>query len=120
MVDDEAWFPTPSWRKTRGSFRFGRGRGAIWKIWSSGFPFTASEIIDSRPGDYAFRLIVGSDVVQVILAFLGKTVDYDNFKNEIHRTPDQAHKPYLAVWEVMADALGSYGQPGKKSPRKSG
>lgn len=49
-----------------------------------------------------------------VLAALGEGIDYDNFKNKIHATSDQAHKPYGKVWKVLADALGAYGS---KPPR---
>ena len=51
-----------------------------------------------------------------ILSFLGETLDYSNFKGRIDTTPDQKRKPYHKVWQVMADALGAYGQKGRGLP----
>ncbi len=76
-------------------------------------PLPGAEIISSESADYAFRVIVDRDSVLAILAFLGTTLDYDNFKACVGRTPDQSHKPYHKVWQVLADALGAYGEPGR-------
>jgi hypothetical protein len=76
-------------------------------------PLEGVAIIDTPDGDYTARLVVDGDVVLKILGFLGKTLDYSNFKNQIAKTPDQQHKPYHEVWGVMAEALGAYGRPGK-------
>jgi len=38
-------------------------------------------------------------------------------KGKIDATPDQRHKPYHKVWDVMADALGAYGSPGRNTPQ---
>ena len=73
-----------------------------------------AEIVETPHNDYACRIIVGRDEMLRVLAALGENIDYDNFKNEIHDTPDQAHKPYAKVWKVLADALGAYGS---KPPR---
>lgn len=76
-------------------------------------PLQGVEVIDTPDGDYVARLVVDGTVVLRILEFLGKTLDYSNFKSKIDRTPDQANKPYHEVWGVMAKALGAYGRPGK-------
>jgi hypothetical protein len=75
-------------------------------------PLPGVEIIDTPDGDYAARLVVDGAVVLKILEFLGNTLDYSNFKNQIAKTPDQSHKPYHEVWGVMASALGAYGKIG--------
>ena len=49
-----------------------------------------------------------------ILEFLGRTLDYPNFKDKVDATPDQRRKPYHEVWRVMADALGAYGRKGSR------
>jgi hypothetical protein len=71
------------------------------------------EIIESERSDYAFRIIVKKEDVEAILKFLGETIDYDNFKAKIDKTPDQNHKPYHEVWGILADALGAYGRKPK-------
>ena len=76
-------------------------------------PLAGVAIVDTPDGDYTARLVVDGGVVLKILGFLGKTLDYTNFKNQIAKTPDQKHKPYHEVWGVMAEALGAYGRPGK-------
>ena len=76
-------------------------------------PLRGSVISESKSSDYLARIIVDHDIVTKILKFLGDTLDYDNFKQRISETPDQAHKPYHSVWKVIADSLGAYGKPGR-------
>ena len=76
-------------------------------------PLSDAKILESRTTDYAYRIIVKKEDVLAILHFLGETLDYDNFKDKINRTPDQKHKPYHKVWGVIADALGAYGSKPK-------
>jgi hypothetical protein len=42
-----------------------------------------------------------------VLACLGDSVDYDNFKNKIHDTPHQKDKldSYESLWELLYNAL---------------
>lgn len=75
-------------------------------------PLKKVGLVETKLSDYHFRIIVRRDTVLAILAFLGDTLDYDNFKDCIGKTPDQAHKPYHEVWGVLAEALGAYGSPG--------
>ena len=79
----------------------------------NGIPFKGKAIIDTPDADYAHRIIATQEDVQAIMSFLGETLDYSNFKGKIDKTPDQQHKPYHKVWQVMADALGAYGSKGK-------
>ena len=73
-------------------------------------PLPDAMIMESDHTDYAVRIIVGQEEVLAVLEFLGENLDYDNFKAKIDRTPEQAHKPYHEVWQVLADALGAYGR----------
>ena len=82
-------------------------------------PILNANIIETSNSDYAVRILVGQDDLHKILSFLGETLDYSNFKNEIGMTTDQAHKPYHEVWQVMADALGSYGRAGTATGKDS-
>lgn len=75
-------------------------------------PLTTVGLIETTSSDYRFRIIVRRDTLLEILAFLGNTLDYENFKACIDRIPDQAHKPYHAIWSVLAEALGAYGNAG--------
>ncbi len=77
-------------------------------------PLLRAEILESRTADYAFRIILGADQVPAVMKTLGDSVTYGNFKGCIARTPDQVHKPYHEVWEVLGAALGAYGRPGKR------
>jgi hypothetical protein len=80
----------------------------------AGVPLPAAEIKESSVTDYAVRIIVGQTDVLAVLEFLGKNLDYNNFKDKIDRTQDQARKPYHEVWRVLAKALGAYGsKPGR-------
>ncbi|MDP7249332.1 MAG: hypothetical protein QGF00_07015 [Planctomycetota bacterium] len=76
-------------------------------------PLSEEEILDTPSHDYAVRLIVDASMVRQILAFLAATLDYDNFKGRIDQTSDQKHKPYHEIWDIMYEALGGYGRPGK-------
>lgn len=80
-------------------------------------PLPEAKILESRTADYAVRILAGAPDVAAILRFLGDTIDYDNFKARVERTPDQAHKPYHEVWQVLADALGAYGAAGRRRAR---
>ncbi|MEK9754479.1 MAG: hypothetical protein VW338_14895 [Rhodospirillaceae bacterium] len=57
--------------------------------------------IQEWPGaDYRFRLRIHPDDLGVLFQKLAETIDYPNFKNEIHRRPDQAAKSpaYTTLW----------------------
>ena len=73
-------------------------------------PLAQVQVIESKHSDYAFRIIVKKEDVLAILKFLGETIDYDNFKDKIDETPDQKHKPYYEIWDILADALEAYGR----------
>jgi hypothetical protein len=84
-------------------------------------PLPEAPIQESRSTDYAARIVVGREQLAAVVQFLGASIDYDNFKARIALTPDQAHKPYHEVWQVLADALGAYGRLGRgpgQSPRR--
>lgn len=81
-----------------------------------GVPLTGAKIVDTPEADYASRIVTDEATVLAILAFLGQTLDYPNFKGKIDADPDQRHKPYHEVWRVMADSLGAYGRKGRQSP----
>ncbi len=78
-----------------------------------GVPLPGAAIIDTPDADYACRIIADKATVLAILAFLGESLDYSNFKGKIAATPDQKHKPYHKVWQVLAEALGAYGRKGR-------
>ena len=80
-------------------------------------PLTGCSIVDTPDADYATRIVTDQDTVRTILRFLADTLDYDNFKSQIGRTPDQRHKPYHEVWGALADKLGAYGRPGSQTTR---
>ena len=73
-------------------------------------PLPGAVIVETQDADYACRIIASRKTVLAIMDFLGATVDYPNFKDKIHTTPDQRHKPYTRVWQVMADGLGAFGR----------
>lgn len=73
-------------------------------------PLGGAVVIDTPSADYAARIIGDGELVQRILGFLGDSLHYRNFKGCIDATPGQERKPYHEVWQVMADALGAYGQ----------
>lgn len=63
--------------------------------------------------DCACRIVTDGATVFAILEFLGRTLDYANFKGKVDATASQRHKPYHEVWQVMADSLGAYGKKGR-------
>jgi hypothetical protein len=77
-------------------------------------PLAGAKFLDTKSADYAFRIIVGKDEVLSVMEFLGKTLDYSNFKSHIARTPDQEqkHDVYADVWSLLSDAFGAYGRNG--------
>lgn len=75
-----------------------------------GVPLPDVRIADTPEADYACRIIADQATVLNILAFLGRSLDYTNFKGKVDATPGQRHKPYHEVWRVMADSLGAYGR----------
>lgn len=80
-----------------------------------GVPLPDAKIVDTPEADYACRIVTDGATVLSIMGFLGRTLDYPNFKGRIDATPDQRHKPYHEVWQVMADALGAYGRKAGKA-----
>ena len=79
-----------------------------------GVPLPDAKVVETPDADYACRIIADEKMVLAVLDFLGRTLDYANFKAEVDATPDQRHKPYHEVWGVMADALGAYGRKGRR------
>ncbi len=55
--------------------------------------------------DYRYRFIGSEADVAQVMACLAATLDYDNFKSKIGRTPDQKSKldAYHDIWSVMAE-----------------
>jgi hypothetical protein len=73
-----------------------------------------AKIVDTSEADYACRIATDGATVLAILGFLGRTLDYANFKDKVDATPDQGRKPYHEVWRVMANSLGAYGRKGHR------
>lgn len=69
-------------------------------------------ILETPRNDYQWRIVVNQVFLDEFMKWLGKTCDYPNFKAQIDSDPAQRRKPYHAVWEVMARALGAYGRKG--------
>jgi len=61
------------------------------------------EVLSSDDTDYRYRIIVDADMVAKIMATLGESIDYPNFKDNIHELPDQKDKlgAYSRMWEMM-------------------
>ena len=62
-----------------------------------------AEISTREESDYRYRVIVEESVVEKIMATLAETLDYDNFKSMIMRTPSQSDKAstYGEIWAMM-------------------
>jgi len=54
-------------------------------------------------GDYAWRIVVGQEEVNSIMAAFAASIDYPNFKDRIHDTPDQRDKlpAYSHLWSHL-------------------
>ncbi len=63
-----------------------------------------NEIEEWPDADYRYRFIGSEADVAQLMACLAATLDYDNFKSKIGRTPDQKGKldAYHEIWSVMA------------------
>lgn len=62
-------------------------------------------IIETKSGDYRYRIICGQADVSKIMAKLADSIDYSNFKSRIHEMPDQADKSnaYSKLWGNLYD-----------------
>jgi len=76
-------------------------------------PLPDARILDTTGSDYAARIVVRPEDFRAILNFLGESIDYDHFQDMIEKTPDQAHKPYQRIGNVLTCSLGAYGRRGK-------
>lgn len=74
---------------------------------------TCPRIFETPANDYRWRIIVERHTLGYLMALLGESVTYPNFKAQIDSDPAQRRKPYHAVWEVLARALGAYGRKGE-------
>ena len=63
------------------------------------------EIHLTPDADYRFRMIVTRDELHELMQFLSEEIDYPNFKDKIHETPDQKDKLtyYSKIWSTMYD-----------------
>ncbi len=63
------------------------------------------EIQEWPDADYRYRFIGSEADVDQVMACLAATLDYDNFKSKIGRTPEQRSKldAYHEIWSVMAE-----------------
>lgn len=61
-------------------------------------------IVETRQADYRHRVSVDAAGLDAIMAALGRTVDYPNFKGRIGQRPDQRGRldAYHDVWATMA------------------
>lgn len=87
-----------------------RERRDLLNLTGPGGPLSG-EPIHQGSSDYPYRVIVGAVEVRRLMEFLAQALDYPNFKAEIHKRPDQRRKPYYRVWDILAQALGAYGDP---------
>lgn len=57
----------------------------------------------SEDADYRYRIVVAAADVAIIMARLGESIDYHNFKGRIHQLPDQAEKgpAYGQLWAAL-------------------
>jgi len=67
-------------------------------------------IRDDLGTDYAYRVFVSKEQLADVMLALGDSLDYRNFKNMIHNTPDQVDKlPILHhLWADMFHYQGEH------------
>ena len=65
-------------------------------------------IIETKDGDYRYRIVCGQAEVSEVMAKLATSIDYSNFKSRIHAQPDQADKSgaYSKLWGNLYDLQG--------------
>lgn len=87
-----------------------REKGDLERLTVPGGPLEG-EPIRTGNSDYPYRVIVGRVEVKRLLAFLGDTLTYPNFKAAIGAISHQRHKrqPYSDIWHALLRALGGYG-----------
>ena len=78
------------------------------------------QIVDTTGDDYSARIVVGKNEWLNILNFLGSNIDYENFSDVIDKTPDQMHKPYDRIGNILSCSLGAYGRKGSCTGEGSG
>ena len=71
----------------------------------SEFPHHTQKFVDDNiysydKSDYPFRIILEESEIPVVMETIAKSVTYDNFKDEIERTPHQCRKldAYKRLW----------------------
>lgn len=83
-------------------------------------PLPDMQIVDTTGSDYSARISVGRDDLLNILNFIATNIDYDNFSDAIEKTPDQSHKPYDRIGNILSCSLGAYGRKGSCTGEGSG
>lgn len=59
------------------------------------------KVIDSPKADYAYRMTVPRETFASFMADIAMQMDYDNFKNTIHRGDYKRHEAYFRCWNAM-------------------
>lgn len=89
-------------RKSADEFHIrARFRSDLENLLAAGFD---GEVVESFPGsDYPWRILAQAAQMPHLWQLLGESVDYDNFKAKIGKTPDQRDKlhAYHEIWAVM-------------------
>jgi len=73
----------------------------LYRRFGKRFRMTRPKADESR--DYRWRIAMKKRDWVKIVAQLAMEIDYTNFKDEVHKRPDQdnKHSAYLAVWSAM-------------------
>lgn len=73
-------------------------------------PLHGHEIVKTPEADYPYRVVINQTTLAAVMAYLSTTVDYSNFKEMIHDTPDQRRKvrPYNQIWYILSSLLEPY------------
>jgi len=71
------------------------------------FPGSTTQIFEFAYSDYPYRIIVpNAHILGKIMTYLGDSIDYGNFKDEIERTSHQKAKlnSYKNLWRGLYDS----------------
>lgn len=83
-------------------------RGDIELATRGEFFMATHRIFDTRGNDYAYRTFLTHEQWASVLAEMGRSIEYTNFKAEIDRIHGaERHRVYSRVWSVLLDGLGA-------------
>jgi hypothetical protein len=85
-------------------FRLRQDANNVLAIIKANVKKTAKVLITDR-ADYRFRIILSHKLAGKAMEILTRAIDYSNFKNHMHKTPDQDAKVHSLhkIWHMLHD-----------------